>query len=260
MRLKKKTIKLTENERRVYRNNFATRCFREVADKDYIAARTNYRFGLVEPFLWSALQAIEKYLKSILLYNDCSTKNLGHKVAKAFNRVMRIPHLMFDFPPSVDEFIQYLTKHASSRYLERPYYTRGQELLRLDHTVWHLRRYCQDLQAAPKGIDRSVMLELNLQRIDSKNWENKPQRFRISGGFLEHVLEGHSRTEVREALIWNNPYYGDRFRRKLRNYKLRSQSANPPHYLHRKSYFAVKDLVFFSKDVVADMQSRWSGD
>lgn len=250
---------MTEGERRIYRNDFATRCFREVADKDYIAARTNYRFGLVEPFLWSALQATEKYLKSILLYNDCSTKGLGHNVAKAFDRVTQVPHLNIDFPATVDKFLRYLSRHASSRYLERPYYTRGRELLQLDYTVWHLRRYCQDLRLAPDGMDEAVWFDMKLKSIRAEHWENQPQRFQLHGGFLENVLKGRKGKEVREALIWKNSYYGARFRRSLRNYKCRSQSANPPHYLHRESYDAVKDLVQFSKDVVADVLSRESG-
>jgi hypothetical protein len=35
---------------------------RDVADEDYIAARALYRIRLDRQFLWSALQAIEKYL------------------------------------------------------------------------------------------------------------------------------------------------------------------------------------------------------
>lgn len=50
-------------------NNFATRSFRDVADQDYVLARIAYRSELYAQFLWSGLQAIEKYLKAILLYN-----------------------------------------------------------------------------------------------------------------------------------------------------------------------------------------------
>jgi hypothetical protein len=43
-------------------NDFAKRCFRDVADHDYILARLAYRSGLFPQFHWCALQAIEKYL------------------------------------------------------------------------------------------------------------------------------------------------------------------------------------------------------
>ena len=50
-------------------NDFATRSFREIADGDYIAARMSFRALLVPQFLWQSLQAMEKYLKCILVLN-----------------------------------------------------------------------------------------------------------------------------------------------------------------------------------------------
>jgi hypothetical protein len=46
---------------------FIDKSFRDAADEDYIAARTVSRLGLNRPFLWSSLQAVEKYIKAILL-------------------------------------------------------------------------------------------------------------------------------------------------------------------------------------------------
>ena len=54
-------------EEKVYLNNIATRSFRDVADQDYIAARLCYRSNLMVQFVWMAEQAIEKYLKAILV-------------------------------------------------------------------------------------------------------------------------------------------------------------------------------------------------
>ena len=42
----------------VLRNSFATECFKNVADEDYIMARAAYRAGLMNHFLWSSLQAV----------------------------------------------------------------------------------------------------------------------------------------------------------------------------------------------------------
>jgi HEPN domain-containing protein len=55
---------------------FATRVFRDQADRDYIAARLSYRAQLRDQFLWSALQALEKYFKGILLFNERPTEEL----------------------------------------------------------------------------------------------------------------------------------------------------------------------------------------
>jgi len=53
-------------------NTYATDIFRNQADFDYISARANYRLKLRQQFLWSAQQAVEKYLKAILLFNGKS--------------------------------------------------------------------------------------------------------------------------------------------------------------------------------------------
>lgn len=58
-------------------NTFAKDVFRKQADCDYVAARSNYRLRLREQFLWSSLQAIEKYLKAILLFNGISARYLS---------------------------------------------------------------------------------------------------------------------------------------------------------------------------------------
>ena len=55
-------------------NTFASDIFRRQADFDYIAARANYRMHLRQQFLWSAQQAMEKYLKAILLFNGKSAR------------------------------------------------------------------------------------------------------------------------------------------------------------------------------------------
>jgi HEPN domain-containing protein len=49
--------------------DFAFRSFFEIADGDYIAARTLYRAKLLPQFLSASQQALEKYLKYILLLN-----------------------------------------------------------------------------------------------------------------------------------------------------------------------------------------------
>ncbi|MBU0482592.1 MAG: hypothetical protein KKG47_15985 [Proteobacteria bacterium] len=68
-------------------NDFAIRSFRDVADSDYIAARMAYRAQLVQQFLWSGLQAMEKYLKCILLLNRIKAKNVRHDLAVALRLI-----------------------------------------------------------------------------------------------------------------------------------------------------------------------------
>jgi HEPN domain-containing protein len=62
-------------------NDFAMRSFRDTGDGDYIAARLAFRARLIQQFLWSSLQAIEKYLKCTLVLNRIHAKR-GHNLAE----------------------------------------------------------------------------------------------------------------------------------------------------------------------------------
>jgi hypothetical protein len=63
-------------------NDYAIRCFRDQADRDYIVSRMAYRARLYSQFHWSGLQAIEKYFKAILLLNRIPSKRIGHDLVK----------------------------------------------------------------------------------------------------------------------------------------------------------------------------------
>lgn len=121
-------------------NDYITRSFRDVADDGYIAARALYRIGLDRQFLWAALQAVEKYLKAILLYHRIGIKGLRHDIWLALEKVRSVPQLTFEIPPSVENFVKQLAIQGSNRYFDRPINTDGMELLKLDHTVWYLRK------------------------------------------------------------------------------------------------------------------------
>jgi hypothetical protein len=111
--------------------DFINRSFRDVADGDYISARVCHRLDLKQQFLWASLQSIEKYLKAILLYNDRSTKGLGHDIEQAYGRLHQIADIKFDIPKDVQEFILYLNVQGANRYFEYPSFTEGRELLLL---------------------------------------------------------------------------------------------------------------------------------
>src|SRR5829696_10099637 len=116
---------------------------RNLADKDYISARMNYKLGLLDQFLWAGMQAVEKYLKGILLFNNESTLHLSHGISQAFQKVLAIKGNEFGFASGLDKFIGYLNDYGNNRYWEFPTHTSGLELRDLDLAVWNIRRYCQ---------------------------------------------------------------------------------------------------------------------
>ncbi|WP_177186345.1 HEPN domain-containing protein [Nitrosomonas sp. Nm166] len=128
----------------LYINNFATRSFRNTADLDYIAARMCYRAALYSQFLWSALQAFEKYYKAILLYNRIVAKDIKHDLAIAQKYAKKLCFVI-ELSASSIKLLEHLNSYGQYRYLEVSYFVKGSVFAELDKAVWELRRYCRVL-------------------------------------------------------------------------------------------------------------------
>ena len=194
-------------------SDIARRCFRNTADEDYIAARSCYRMGLVEPYLWSSQQAVEKYLKAILLFNGVSARYANpaqrknpflHDLKKLVRAVRRLNDLDVQFPKWADDYIDYLNELGTNRYLVKSTFTFGRELQHLDETVWCIRRYCQRFN------DRrgEHLTKKWIEHVHSERYRAHPQQFGLIGGELEMVLKRQSTDPARAALIWKNMYFG----------------------------------------------------
>lgn len=224
---------------------FATEVFREQADKDYIAARSCYRMKLREQFLWASLQACEKYLKATLLFNERSARydpakynpqkkhnpEFGHNLCWLFENVKRIGDLPLGKAVWLKEFFEYLTTFGNNRYLSKSTYAFGDELRRLDEAVWLLRRVCQNFDWTPDRANavnlRPVLLAQVADPLNRKN----PARYRPLGaidGFVEKILKAPADNPTRQALVWNNMFFGNKQRHSVAYSRL-SSSENPPH-------------------------------
>ncbi len=89
---------LTEQEKHIAERHAVDviyESFVVTADQDYLASRLLAQSGLYRPFFWSAAQAIEKYLKALLLMNgDSILEFYGHPIKKLFNKAVKIePHI-----------------------------------------------------------------------------------------------------------------------------------------------------------------------
>ena len=224
----------------------AEEIFRDQADKDYIAARSNYRMNLREQFLWSALQACEKYLKGILLFNNLSVRfpqaenapprwnknarEFGHDLRRLFAAVNRIERSQFVWPKFLRGFLDYLTTFGDNRYLSVSTYTLGDELWRLDETVWTLRRYCQSFDFRLPGKTMRESRAVIFSIINQSGNRERPALFRPFGaidGYLEQLLKGRHSSAARSNLLWHNLFFGNRDRQCVRLIAY-SSSANPP--------------------------------
>lgn len=209
-------------------NDFARRAFRDMADQDYIASRLACRAELMPQFLWSAQQAFEKYLKYILLVNRLSAK-VGHDIVKAFDRAKNLP-FKIELSNESLEFIKHVAVYGGNRYLDVSYFVDGLALLELDRAVWELRRYCQVFSVHWKKLseDQQRAFDEALSRVTA-NDEAPRHEFRIEGGYLEGVLE-NKKHPARDALIWQNAFFGVKARRTVKIKRL-FYAANAPLYL-----------------------------
>jgi hypothetical protein len=186
-------------------NSCAISTFRDTADGDYITARLAFRAACYEQFLWSAEQAVEKYLKCILVLRriprptpdkNGRRRDMGHCLQRGIDM---IGTQILQLTPLSRSFIEYLEKTApGSRYFELSRVAKGNEHVSLDRTVWELRRFC-----TPCGEYAHVKLTDGL-----------PPPKILLGGRLERVIDAPA-SPGREALLWQNAFFGRRTRRRV---------------------------------------------
>ena len=229
-------------------NDFATRSFRDVADQDYIAARLSYRHGLIPQFHWQALQALEKYLKAILLYNRVKAKNINHDLTKALEYTNKLPFKL-NLSQITIELIEHIGNFGRFRYLETSYFTYGPKLVQLDRAVWEIRRYCSVLNYDLKLSNDSMknMLDLEIEKIENST-NQSPNKFRLMGGFLEKVLDNKENI-ARPALIWQNGFFTKKARKSVKSLDHFS-GVNAPLSLHPEILDEVLKYIFIPKEIV----------
>lgn len=230
-------------------NDSAIRSFRETADKDYITARMAYRARLIQPFRWSALHCLEKYVKGILLLNRVNAKNLGHSVLPGIERMNQ--HGKFEINLSADtaKFIKNLENDgAEDRYYLVSYDIEPFEISRFDRAVWEIRRYCQPLDYDTVGMNGKTVNSLahELDRIHRAK-EVYEKGTCISGGILEKIIATKDHP-AREALIWNNLFFGPS-RRKFVKMRPDWEAGNSPFFLNPEIIEEVVAYVNIPKEI-----------
>jgi HEPN domain-containing protein len=228
------------NEDQDLLNDYASRSLRYTADEDYISARMSYRVGLIEPFLWSSLHAIEKYLKALLLFNKKSAKKFNHNIVKLLNAAKEIEGLDLRLSTKTESFIKYINEFGENRYFEGSAYLEEYALDSLDETVWYIRKHC---------YDRSVYEGYNLRQVEPSYFETNPKEYRLPGGFLEKVIKEKPRAY--RYLAWNNYFYGKQKidRNNIRISQSKFSVINPSlAFFGQQAFDILKDYVDFSYD------------
>jgi len=243
------------NSETPYINDFANRSFRDFADQDYIMARIAYRKEFDQQFRWCSLQALEKYLKAILLYNRVSAKNIRHNIVEALNRVKGIDDLEFSLPSSnTESFVEYISAYGADRYLSHPTHLKENALLTLDKTVWCVRRYCYDMRQIIKKKGEEISLfENNKKKATSPYFEKNRHKYKLFNGYLEKIVD--KRLPSYDDLVWKNFFYGRVKKHKIKNFHFRMSGQNPTHSLNPEIFDTLNRLVDFPKEIRRRYQS-----
>lgn len=213
-------------------NDFAIRCFRDIADGDYIAARMACRAALLPQFLWASQQALEKYLKCILLLNRIPARHVRHDLGAALRALAGTGKVALDLTVPTTEFIEYLDRCGRFRYLEVSHWGEGRAIVSLDRAVWELRRFCA-LSPAPRAFRLT---------------EGIPAaKIAIEDGFLERII-GDRKNPARAALVWQNGFFGLRTRNRVRVGGW-ARGVNAPLALYPELLAEVAKFVFIPKEV-----------
>jgi HEPN domain-containing protein len=235
-------------------NDFAIRSFRDTADQDYIAARLCYRNALIPQFHWASLQALEKYLKCILVLNRLKAQNT-HNLGQLLQLIKTGGCIELGLTKQTQEFLVYLDTNGRHRYFESSWAVQGHELLLLDWAVWDVRRFARVLVPSEIANERERVdrLREELQRIQATQSDH-PQRHSIPGGTLEQIL-ADSKHRSRSALVWQNGCFGKSFRKKVK-YWPGLLASNSPLTLRPEILDEALKYVWLSTDVKASYRAH----
>ena len=200
---------------RIRLNNLAIRNFRNTADLDYIHARLAFRHKLIPQFLWSALQALEKYGKSMLLQNLINGKKIRHEILPSVQRFEKEMAVSLNLSEDVLSFIKRLDARARHRYLDVSDYSLNKDIVTLDRSVHQIRRFCQYFDHFHQfDIDPQAKIKKLASMIEGEDRFEDVTPIKIRGGQLEKILDNKNHP-ARSALIYNNPFFYTRKRKKI---------------------------------------------
>lgn len=235
-------------------DSFIAGSFRDVADADYLAARICWRRELFQQFFWMALQAVEKYLKGILLFNRISIKKFLHDLPGLLAEAKKLSAIDLKLRPDVDDFIGILVEQGLNRYFESNFMLRGQEILLLDECVWQLRIHCVALNKEVKERGKVIWTsQEHFEKIKKHQNGKNPNRISIPYGFLEQLLAGNS--EAKKDLVWKNFYFGSRQKRRIK-FKSEFRFRSSQLVMTPEVFPELDDLVKFSKKVRSHFQNQ----
>lgn len=191
---------------------FIFRTFVDNADREYVAARLLAEHRLDIQFLWSAMHAIEKYLKSILLFNDVSTVENSHNINSIYKKVLLHSYYQFHLKDEVIEFITDLEERGNNRYFNESTEIRRHDLFYLDKAVWEIRRYCLMPSDKMSDVYKSYLIKDYDIHVCYKF--NQIRRKEVFNTYIDELLLKDD-YKKRVSLVYQNAFFTKKARKKF---------------------------------------------
>lgn len=214
------------------------------------------RSRLAGPFLWSAEQAVEKYLKCILMLNREKTNDLSHDINSALRLINDT--LPFKVILSGDEqaLFNHLAEWDGDRYLIASFTSFDIEVLQLDKLVWKLRQYCRPLDVMHYADTPSEEVLLNnVSRLEA-GLNGSAKAGHIAGGVLENVLTD-TKHSAHDALVWKNLHYSLITRNRV-TFVIGFQAVNSPLWLNPELADEAAKWMKIPKPIVTAAHNLWT--
>jgi HEPN domain-containing protein len=225
-------------------NNFALCCFRDTADGDYISARMAYRAQIIRQALWASQQAIEKYLKCLLLLQRVVWNKSSHSLVKPLEELeKRFP---LKIGPETHKFIEYVDIYGPDRYFTYPSSVDGREIVKLDCAVFDIRRYWIPYYKGKNPVG-TPGYDSDIRHIEAAG-NGRPQAYKsLSPGLLDQIMADESNPAYK-PLIWKNMYFGKSTRHRI-SLMQAFRSENSPLALYPHICHEVSKYVYIPKEV-----------
>jgi len=214
-----------ERDIRPSTNSLVERMFVATADRDYVLARWAAINRLDINFFWLGVQAVEKYLKAILLFNGRAARKHGHDVQRLHDDVLTLDSsLTFEpltkptvldlddipwFDESVPQFLKRLNLMGdpNNRYMLYGFAVHSDDLLKFDQLIWAVRRHCRPFTETHVAGEAG-----NIEINWIEQLKKGPGLWRLGSNLLiEKLVDEEASTPVGEALITLNlPFAPDR--------------------------------------------------
>ncbi len=210
----------------------------------------------MQPFLWSSLHCLEKYVKGILVLNRIDSKKIGHNVSIGIKRLKDSGKFELELSQDTVDFIKMLEDGgAQYRYNEFSQSIDPFALWSLDLAVWEIRRYCQVMDFdiyLGNGTEVNVLhAKLSQVRLAKDKREKNTV---IIGGVLESIIKNKAHA-ARGSLIWKNLRFGTSNRKKAKIIP-RSEASASELFIYPEILDEVMKYAFIPDKIVKKVQDH----